>query len=184
MTPEPSTFGEDRLIGTGEAARILGVSSSSVVNLCKEGDLPFILDHRDNRRIRQSAVEHLLVLRALETGSRRLDPEERLALWVGYAVAGKVVSDTDAVLESARQRLAALRISWAGVPGFTAALDEWQRLIDEDMVGLLAALTSATDEARSLRMCNPFGEIIDNYERGEIAASFRDYIEYPKYRRR
>lgn len=194
MTSHPATFGEDRLMGATEAGAFSGTSASFVSSAAVAGTLPFEYDERGNRRFRRSDLEQLRVKRSLGDGGNRLSGDERLALWAGYAIAGRLVMNTDEVLAVARQRLGELRAWWAHDQPYRSdfdawssligkdtveLLDEWQRLIDKDVVGLLEVLTGSSLAARDLRLVNPFGGILDEADRSELAASFRDYIEQP-----
>src|SRR6266540_6633326 len=89
------------LLTTGEAARILGTSRQHVVDLCDRGDLPFVTTG-SHRRVRRSDVE------ALRSRTQRLTRDQNRSLWLGYAIAGKVVADPSRVLEKARRNLARL----------------------------------------------------------------------------
>src|SRR6266581_955144 len=92
----------DELLTTGEAAKILNTSRQHIVDLCGRGDLPFVTTGR-HRRVRRTDVE------ALRTRTQRLTRDQNRSLWLGYAIAGKLVVDPPGVLEKARRNLAHLK---------------------------------------------------------------------------
>ena len=151
---------DDGLLTTGEAARILNTSRQHVVDLCERGDLAFVTTGR-HRRVRRADVE------ALRTRTYRLTRDQTRSLWLGYAVAGKLVADPSRVLEQARGNLSHLRGMRFG--GASAPwLSEWQVLIDGPVMGVLEALTSRTPRARELRQNSPFAGVLSEQERQRV----------------
>jgi hypothetical protein len=89
---------------------------------------------------------------------------------LGFAVAGHVVSDSQAIrsigrrnLESMRMRARGQALSW---------LDEWERLLDAPVEDLLAALTSRSPRSRDLRQNSPFAGVLSAEERERVLASW------------
>ncbi len=155
---------DDELLTTGEAARILNTSRQHVVDLCERGDLPFVTTG-SHRRVRRGDVE------ALRTRTQRLTRDQNRSLWLGYAIAGKVVADPSRVLEKARRNLARLeRVHSSGAS--SRWLAEWERLLDGPVEGVLETLTSRTPRARELRQNSPFAGVLSEQERREALAGF------------
>jgi excisionase family DNA binding protein len=76
----------DELLTTGEAATLLNVSRQHIVDLCTNGDLPFstVGTHRRVRRVD---------LVQLRSRTERLTRDQERSLWLGHAIAGKLVAD-------------------------------------------------------------------------------------------
>src|SRR3982750_1474231 len=95
------------LLTTGEVAKLLGTSRQQVVNLCKRGDLPFVLVGK-HRRVERSAVEALL------RPDQKLTRGQLKSLWLHQAVAGNLVADPDVVLGKAAENLGRLLVQHQG----------------------------------------------------------------------
>jgi len=154
----------DELLTTGEAARILGASRQHVVDLCGRGELPF-LTTGSHRRIRLADVE------ALRTRTLRLTRDQDRSLWLGHAIAGKLVADPSRVLAKARENLVKLRDAHPGGAG-GRWLAEWARLLDGPVRGVLEALTSLSPLARDLRQNSPFAGVLSEEERQRVLSGF------------
>ena len=154
----------DGWLTTGEAAARLGTSRQHVVDLCKQGELPFATTGH-HRRVRLEDVE------ALQAGTRRMTRDQRRSLWLGHAIAGKLVTDPQRTLSVARENLA--RLQEANPRGGTARrLAEWQRLLDGSAREILDALTSSSPRARELRQNTPFAGVLSDEERQQVLAGF------------
>jgi len=154
----------EELLTTGEAARILNSSRQHVIDLCERGDLPFVTTG-SHRRVRRADVE------ALRTRTQRLTRDQNRSLWLGYAIAGKLVVDPPGVLEKARRNLAHLkRVHSAGAS--SRWLAEWEKLLDGPAEGVLEALTSRTPRARELRQNSPFAGVLSDQERRRTLSGF------------
>lgn len=148
---------DDELLTTGEAARILNTSRQHVVDLCDRGDLPFVTTGR-HRRVRRADVE------ALRTRTYRLTRDQTRSLWLGHAIAGKLVTDPQGVLDKGRDNLA--HLNRAGSRGASNRwLAEWQRILEGPVAAVLDALTSRTPRARELRQNAPFAGVLSEEER-------------------
>jgi excisionase family DNA binding protein len=155
---------EDQLLTTGEAARLLSTSRQHVVDLCERGDLPFVTTGK-HRRIRRGDIE------ALRTRTLRLTRDQRRSLWLGYAVAGKLVAQPDRVLATARDNLARLKEVHPRGAG-ARWLAEWERLLDGPTSGILETLTSLSPRARELRQNSPFAGVLTTAERQKVLDAF------------
>ncbi len=155
----------DELLTTGEAARILGTSRQHVVDLCDRGDLPFVTTGTSHRRVRRGDVDEL------RTGTLGLTLDQDRSLWLGFAIAGKLVADPVGVVQKALQNLAHLN----EVHGRGASrrwLSEWERLLSGSPGGILQALTSRSPKARELRQNSPFAGVLNGEERQRVLHAF------------
>lgn len=153
----------DDLLTTGEAARILGTSRQHVVDLCERGDLPFVTTGR-HRRVRRVDVE------TLRSRTARMTRDQERSLWLGYAVAGKLVADPTSVLPRARENVRRRRADARGAGDRWLA--EWEELLDGPALGVLDALTSRTPRARELRQNSPFAGVLTDDERIRVLQGF------------
>ncbi|RMI12718.1 DNA-binding protein [Cellulomonas triticagri] len=156
--------GED-LLTTGEAARLLGVSRQHVVDLTARGDLPYetVGTHR---RVRRRDLERV------RFSTSRVSADQRRALRLAYAVAGKIAQDPDGVRRQAQQNLTALRARHArGRPAVWLA--QWQDLLDGPVDDLLDALTSPSQRSRELRQNSPFAGVLTEDERAAVLREAR-----------
>ena len=162
--------GDEELLTTGEAARILGLSRQRVVELCRSGDLPYSTVGT-HRRVLRSDVDQLRDVR------QRMTRDQRRSLALGYLVAARLVSDPVATLRIARSNLHHMR---AASPRGSARvwLDEWDKLLEGPISRTLDTLTSRTQRARELRQNSPFAGVLTEQER-ESAAAMADLIEKP-----
>ena len=155
----------EELLTTGEAAKLLSSSRQHVVNLCNSGYLPFVTVGK-HRRVRRRDVE------ALRNRTQRLSRDERRSLWLNTAVAGRLVVDTNVVLQLARENLERLQETH---PRGQAAhwLNEWRQLLDGPTERILEVLTSPTPWAREMRQNSPFAGALDDDERMRVLAAFK-----------
>ena len=154
----------DELLTTGEAAKLLNSSRQHVVNLCRQGVLPYT-SVGTHRRIRREDLE------ALKSRSERLRREDRRSLWLAYATAGKIVGDPAAALERARHQIALMRPTARGQARLW--IDEWSRLLDGPLDTLLATLTDPSLRGREMRQNSPFAGLLTDEERAAIIAHWR-----------
>jgi excisionase family DNA binding protein len=153
----------DELLTTGEAARLLNTSRQHIVDLCDEGDLPFVTTGR-HRRVRRADVE------ALRTRTQRLTRDQRRSLWLGHAIAGKLVQDPGGVVEKAWMNLDNLeQVHSGGVA--RRWLAEWRVILRGPTEGVLEALTSPIPRARELRQNSPFAGVLTDEERQRVLAA-------------
>jgi excisionase family DNA binding protein len=150
----------DDLLTTGEAALILNSSRQHVVDLCDRGDLPFVTTGR-HRRVRRADVE------ALRTRTSKLTRDQIRSLWLGYAIAGKLVADPRSVLKKARNNLTHIR-EVSSRNANNRWLSEWQALLNGPVIDVLDALTSRSPRARELRQNSPFAGVLTEDERQRV----------------
>ena len=156
---------EDALLTTGEAAKLLSTSRQHVVDLCNRGDLPY-RTVGSHRRVRRSDVE------AVRSRTQRLTRDQRRGLWLGHAIAGKLVADPAGVIDKARKNLAKLERAHPRGVG-NRWLEEWGRLLNGPVDAILEALTSRTSRARELRQNSPFAGVLTEAERQNVLSGFR-----------
>ena len=153
---------DDELLTTGEAARILSTSRQHVVDLCNRGDLAFVTTGR-HRRVRRTDIE------ALRARTHRLTRDQARSLWLGCAIAGKLVADPQNVLEKASDNLARLDRLHGGSSRWLA---EWRSLLEGPVADVLDVLVSRTPRARELRQNSPFAGVLSEEERHRVLQAF------------
>ena len=99
--------GQDDLLTTGEAAAILGSTRQHVGNLIKRGDISSTLVGK-HYRVRRADVE------MLKQRSIRLTRDQKRSLWLGYAIAGKIVADPDTAIALARRNTDTMLLTQRG----------------------------------------------------------------------
>ena len=154
----------DELLTTGEAAALLNTSRQHIVDLCNAGDIPFSTVGR-HRRVRRRDVE------SLRSRTMRLTRDQLRSLWLGYAVAGKLVLDPERVLAQARSNLELQREHARGQA--SRWLLEWESLLDGPIAEILLALTSPVSRSRELRQNSPFSGVLTEEERRQALETFR-----------
>ncbi|HVC70847.1 MAG TPA: helix-turn-helix domain-containing protein [Acidimicrobiales bacterium] len=146
----------DDLLTTGEAAALLNTSRQHIVDLCNAGDIPFSTVGR-HRRVRRGDIE------TLRTRTGRLTKDQLRSLWLGHAVAGKLVLDPEGVLAKARENLELQRTRARGRASHW--LVEWDKLLEGPIGDVLVALTSPVPRSRELRQNSPFSGVLSEDER-------------------
>ena len=152
------------LLTTGEAARLLNASRQHIVDLCNSGDIPYVTVGT-HRRVWRSDIEELRARTA------RLTRDQQRSLWLGYAVAGKLVSNPEGVLATGRANLGKLQERSPRGRG-RHWLEEWDRLLSGPTEEILEALTSRSPWTRELRQNSPFAGVLSDAERQEVLATF------------
>jgi excisionase family DNA binding protein len=166
----------DALLSTGEVAHLLGTSRQHVVNLCDAGLLPYTLVGR-HRRIRRSDVE------LARSGSQRLSRDQRRSLWIGTAVAGKLVTDPTSVLTQARENLAQMRSQHRRGQA-QRWLSDWEELLNGPLEAIVEVLTAKTPYAREMRQNSPFANVLTADERLQVLDNFTHEVNATKLDRR
>jgi excisionase family DNA binding protein len=156
---------DGNLLTTGEAAKILGTSRQHIVDLCDAGDLPFVTVGT-HRRVRRSDVE------ALRSRTQRLTRDQRRSLWLGHAIAGKLVHDPASVLRQAQENLENMHARSRGAN--RRWLEEWEQLLNGPIEDVLEALTSRSPRSRDLRQNSPFAGALSEQEREAVLSAFRE----------
>jgi excisionase family DNA binding protein len=154
--------GQDDLLTTGEAAAILGSTRQHVGNLFKRGDITSTLVGK-HYRVRRSDVE------MLKQSSIRLTRDQRRSLWLGYAIAGKIVAEPNAAIALARRNIDTMLLTQRG--SGRRWLTRWQDLLDGPTEEILATLTSNSINARELRQNNPFAGLLDDATRLRVISA-------------
>lgn len=158
---------QEHLLTTGEAAQLLGSTRQHVVDLCKRGDLPF-LTVGTHRRVRRADIEQA------RSRTQALTRDQRRSLWLGHAIAGKLVADPESVLTLARDNLERLRSQHTRGQA-SRWLGEWDRLLDGPVERILETLTSATPRARELRQNSPFAGVLTEQERAQVLQAWHTH---------
>lgn len=157
--------GDDDLLTTGEAARLLGSSRQHVVDLCTSGRLPFQVTGT-HRRIRRSDLTRLVM------GSQPLTRDQQRSRWLHRAVAGKIALDPARTLALARRNLTRLRAEHPG-RRLAADFDAWEQLLAGPVDALLDLLVSTSARAVELRQNSPFAGVLTPSERAKALDAFR-----------
>jgi excisionase family DNA binding protein len=153
------------LITTGEAAKLLGTSRQHVVDLCDRGDLP-CRTVGTHRRVSRADLEEL------SARTQRLTRDQLRSLWLGNAVAGKLVRHPDRVLDLAHRNLAHLQVVHTRGQG-ARWLAQWDIILRGPIDVVLETLTSRTPRARELRQNSPFAGVLTETERAEVLGAFQ-----------
>ncbi|MEZ0362648.1 helix-turn-helix domain-containing protein [Mycobacterium sp. pUA109] len=156
----------DRLLRTGEAASRLGVSRQHVVDLCKQGKLPYVMVGV-HRRI----PEHAITSKLTYMRHPRNDGKQQ-SLWLHAALIPKLVNDPDTVLEIARRNLARQRQS--GSTHSAAYTDEWASILDAGVGRVIEAILDPSDHGATLRSCTPFTGVLNEEEVRSIKKAYRE----------
>ncbi len=99
---------------------------------------------------------------------------DEFALAYHRAVAARLRSQPEAVLERARRNLNRWEEGDAFGPGERASLEEWWRILGEaDVDRLVEIITDASDEGQRLRSSSPFVGTLSPQERLEVLAASR-----------
>lgn len=117
-----------------------------------------------HRRLQRADVE------ALRARTSRLTRDQWRSLWLGHAVAGRLVADPHGVLQHARRNLQ--RSSDANIGTAGPWLSQWRDILDGPVEGVLDVLTSRTPRARELRQNSPFAGVLTDEERLDVLAHF------------
>jgi hypothetical protein len=100
-----------------------------------------------------------------------LTRDQLKALWLHRAVAGRLVSDPDAVLTKATTNLQRLR--QVHPDGMAANwLERWQAVLDAGAEAVLDVLTSRTPDAVELRQNSPFAGVLPESDRQAVLTAF------------
>ncbi|GIM97191.1 helix-turn-helix domain-containing protein [Paractinoplanes toevensis] len=153
------------LLSVGEAAILLRSSRQHVLDLCSRGLLPYVTVGGTQHRVRRADVEALI--------RPALTREQLEQLWLHQAMAGKFVSNPDALLAAAAINLRRLRRlhpegrAWEW-------LDRWQVVLDRGHEAVLDALTSSSEYAVELRSTSPFTGILSEVERRTVLTALAE----------
>jgi len=90
----------------------------------------------------------------------------RRCAWLGYAIAGKIVTDPDAAIAVARHSIETMLLTQRGAG--RRWLTRWNDLLEGPTEEILATLTSNSITARELRQNNPFAGLLDDATRLQV----------------
>ena len=156
----------DKMLKTGEVARLLGVSRQHVADLCDRGQIEHVRVGT-HRRIARSEVERL-------TGGR-LTREEEKSLRLHQALLTPMLVEPDAVISKARDNLN----RWSRMhrpDGMTARyLEDWKRILNDGLDAIVDVVISPTQEARELRQNSPFAGVLPDETRRQVLRSFTEH---------
>ena len=159
------------LLTTGKAAEVIGCSRQHVVDLCNAGTLP----HQTtpvHRRIRREDAEAMARRRA--AAQQQLRREELRSLWLNRAIAGKLATNPQRVLQIAQENLARFtEIHRGGTVEHW--LNAWRAILSEGPEAVMHTLTSKDPQAIELRQNSPFPGVLSEDERQSVLDSFKDY---------
>jgi excisionase family DNA binding protein len=161
----------DHLLRTGQVASRLGVSRQHVVDLCKQGNLPYVMVGV-HRRI----PEHAVTSKLAHARDSRNDGKQQ-SLWLHAALIPKVVNDPDAVLGVARRNLARQRQS--GSTRHAAYTDEWESVLDAGVGRVIEAFLDPSGHGATLRSCTPFTGVLSQNEVRSIKKAYREARDSP-----
>lgn len=156
----------EKMLKTGEVARLLGVSRQHVANLCDRGQIEHVRVGT-HRRIPRSEVDRLAV--------PRLTREEEKSLRLHQALLTPMLAQPDVVMSKARDNLH----RWSGMhrrDGMTVRyFEDWKRILDNGLDALIDVVNSPTQEARELRQNSPFAGVLPDETRRQVLQSFNDH---------
>lgn len=161
MANEPADW-----MTTGEAAALLGTTRQHIVDLCKRGDLPYIVVG-SHRRVLRTDVEWL------RQSGHRSTADQRRSIRMGHALAGQIVLDPERALLLGHRNLDHLR---ADHPRGKAQrwFSEWKALLDGPLDDVLRVLTSDnTPVNRELRQNHPFAGLLTDEQRERVVLAAR-----------
>lgn len=116
----------------------------------------------------RTATKGSLVAYPLE----HLLPEERRSWYLGVAMATALLTNPEAVLAHARERLAVLRARHTRGP-LAADLQTWADLLDGPLSAIVAVLTSPAESAIQMRANSPFAGVLTDDVRLAVRATWR-----------
>ncbi|MGJ6127145.1 excisionase family DNA-binding protein [Mycolicibacterium sp. Y3] len=154
----------DRFLRTGEVASRLGVSRQHVVDMCTQGQLPFVMVGA-HRRIPAEAVT------ALTKGGRRHDDGHSQSSALHAAVVSKLIQDPERVLGIARENVR--RDYELGARHSVAYTREWESVLDEGVVAVIDTLLDQSEHGATLRSCTPFTGVLDDDEVRAVKRVYR-----------
>jgi len=100
-----------------------------------------------------------------------LTREERRSLFLHQAIVHKVHRSPDEVLGKARRNLERMREQH---PDASALLEEWGRILDGPIDGVLDVLVDPREHPRELRHVTPFAGVLTTAERAQV---YREFAE-------
>jgi excisionase family DNA binding protein len=155
----------ERMLTTGEAAEMLGVSRQHVVNLSDRGELASIKVGA-HRRVPLAEVERL-------QGRTSLTPEREKSLRLHQALIGDLLENPDAVIGKARENIARW-LPQQRPDGMSASyLREWENILDSGLDRILDALSATDEKSYELRENSPFAGVLSQERRAKVLKTLR-----------
>ena len=105
------------------------------------------------------------------SGSQRLSRDQRRSLWIGTAVAGRLVTDPGRVLSQARTNLAQMRTQHRRGQA-QRWFSDWEHLLNGPLEAVVEVLTAKTPYARETRQNSPFANVLTKDERLQVLDNF------------
>lgn len=157
----------ETLLRTGEAARRLGVSRQHIVDLCKQGKLPYVTVGT-HRRIPERAV------RAKTAAIRnRHDDGKQQSLWLHAALIPHLINGPETVIGKARANLSRGRETGAIDAHSEPYAREWEAILDAGVGRIIAVLLDPSEHAATLRSSTPFTGVLPQQEVRAIKHAWR-----------
>lgn len=157
-----------------EARTRAGLSQRGLAALAGTSGPTIAAYESGNREPRLSTLARLVgatgteLVVELDDGMTRSD---RRSLALHAAIAQRLATDPDRVLQLARRNLKTLRRT-ASTRGAYRLLDEWTELItDGDIVAITRVLRDTSERARDLRQMTPFAGVLNDSERTSVLAA-------------
>jgi excisionase family DNA binding protein len=158
---------DSKMLSTGEAAKLLGVTRQHIVDLCSRGVLPYVMAG-SHRRVRRRDVLALGGRVAADRGGPMTRDQIR-SLWLHRVAAGHVARAPEKSLARARRRLKALM---AGEPQGRRWLSDWEALLWDGPEAVMRRMVGTDPEARELRQNSPWLSLLTATERTTTIAAF------------
>lgn len=100
---------------------------------------------------------------------RPLTREDRRSLALHRAIAEQLIRSPETVLPLARKNLHRMR---GTSPGAEALLDEWERILDRSVEGIVEVMADPGAHARDLRQVTPFAGVLAAKQRAAVYERF------------
>jgi excisionase family DNA binding protein len=156
----------EKMLKTGEVARLLGVSRQHVADLCDRGQIEHVRVGT-HRRIPRGEVDRLT--------RTRFTREEEKSLRLHQALLMPMLAQPDVVISKARDNLN----RWSGMhrpDGMTVRyLEDWKRILNDGLDAIVEVVISPNQEARELRQNSPFAGVLPDETRRQVLRSFKDH---------
>jgi excisionase family DNA binding protein len=156
----------EKMLKTGEVARLLGVSRQHVVDLCDRGEIEHVRVST-HRRIPRSEVDRLM--------GNRLTREEERSLRLHQALLTQMLTDPDAVISKAHDNLDRWTRMHRPDGMTTRYLNDWKRVLDGGLDVIVDVVNSSSQEARELRQNSPFAGVLSDETRLQVLRTFKDH---------
>lgn len=122
----------------------------------------------EGKRVEWNGVD---VVAATGDEGRRLRRQRR-SLWLTYAIAGRIIEEPTWALDLTTKNIECMQAATKGRP--LRWLDEWSRMLQGPLERLLLDFTSPSPRGRELRQNAPFAGVLDDAERLNILARWKE----------